>query len=166
MAGETDLRATGGAVWSRSEEWAARRTPEGCVICQGGQPLDVIAEFDTCWATAGREEALPGYVCVVARNHYNEPFEMPADEQALFWLETMRIAAAVDDVVKPVKMNYEIHGNSLPHLHVHLFPRKPDDPYVGGPIDPRKASFRRTDEELARLAEAIRSVASPQRPSG
>lgn len=159
MAGETNLGPTGGAVWSRPEEWAARRTPEGCVICQAGEPLNVIAEFETCWATAARESALPGYVCVIARGHYNEPFEMPPDEQALFWRETMAIASAVDRLVRPIKMNYEIHGNTLPHLHIHLFPRQLDDPYVGGPVDPRVASFMRTDEELERLEEAVRAVA-------
>jgi diadenosine tetraphosphate (Ap4A) HIT family hydrolase len=159
MSEDAGLGPTGGAVWSRRSEWAARRTSAGCVICQAGEPLDVIAEFETCWATAGRSGALPGYVCVVARQHYNEPFEMPAAEQALFWQETMLVAAAVDRVVKPIKMNYEIHGNTLPHLHVHLFPRHPGDPFVGGPIDPRRASFARTDEDLQRLAVAVRSVA-------
>jgi diadenosine tetraphosphate (Ap4A) HIT family hydrolase len=85
---------------------------------------------------------------------------MPPAEQALFWQETMLVAAAVDSVVKPIKMNYEIHGNTLPHLHVHLFPRQTDDPYVGGPIDPRQGSFVRTDEELQRLACAVRSAAT------
>ena len=129
------------------------------MICRAGQPFDVIAEFVTCWATAGREAVLPGHVCVVARSHYNEPFEMPVAEQAQFWQEAMTIAAAVDRVMHPIKMNYEIHGNTLPHLHLHLFPRQPDDPYVGGPIDPRRAPVVRTDEELRRLTEAVRAAA-------
>jgi diadenosine tetraphosphate (Ap4A) HIT family hydrolase len=160
MAEGADLGPTGGAVWSTPDEWAARRSPQGCVICQAGAPLDVIVELETCWATAGREAALPGYVCVIARDHHNEPFEMPPAEQARFWQEAMAIATAVDRVVQPVKMNYEIHGNTLPHLHLHLFPRQIDDPYVGGPIDPRRGSFERTDDELARLAAAIRAAAS------
>jgi hypothetical protein len=41
---------------------------------------------------------------------------------------------------------------------VHLFPRQLDDPFVGGPIDPRRASFVRSDEELQRLAVAVRSA--------
>jgi diadenosine tetraphosphate (Ap4A) HIT family hydrolase len=164
VAEQTDLGPTGGVVWSNPEDWAARRTAEGCVICRAGAPLDVIAEFQTCWATAGREAALPGYVCVVARGHYNEPFEMPTDEQARFWQDAMAIAAAVDGVVKPIKMNYEVHGNTLPHLHLHLFPRQPDDPFVGGPVDPRRASFLRTDEDLERLAQAVRAAQEP--PAG
>lgn len=84
---------------------------------------------------------------------------MPADEQAAFWVEAMTISAAVDRVVRPVKMNYEIHGNTLPHLHLHLFPRHRDDPYVGGPIDPRKATFTRNEGEIAALSRAIRQAA-------
>lgn len=159
MTGEADLGPTGGAVWSRPDQWAIRRTPEGCVICRSGRPLDVIAEFETCWATAGHQGPLPGYVCIVARKHYVEPFEMPPAEQAQFWQEAMAIAAAVDRVVKPIKMNYEIHGNTLPHLHLHLFPRQPDDPYVGGSIDPRRASFSRSEKDLDLLAEGIRGAA-------
>jgi diadenosine tetraphosphate (Ap4A) HIT family hydrolase len=120
--------------------------------------LDVIVELSTCWATAAREAPLPGHVCVVARRHVNEPFDMEPEEQARFWLEAMSIARAVAGVMQPIKMNYEIHGNTLPHLHLHLFPRMPDDPYVGGPIDPRGASFVRGDDELQVLARAMRSA--------
>src|SRR4051812_36878243 len=99
MTEPADLGPTGGAVWSRPEEWAARRTPDGCVICQHGAPLDVVGEFDTCWATAPPVAPLPGYVCVVAREHVNEPFEMSADAQAAFWRDTMTIARALADLV-------------------------------------------------------------------
>lgn len=35
------------------------------------------------------------------------------------------------------KTNYEIHGNSGPHLHCHLFPRYLDDFFPKAPIDYR-----------------------------
>lgn len=91
----------------------------------------------------------------MARRHVNEPFELPIEEQRQFWADSMLVAAAVASVVSPIKMNYEIHGNTLPHLHLHLFPRHPDDPFVGGPVDPRLASVQRTPEELLALAAAI-----------
>jgi hypothetical protein len=31
---------------------------------------------------------------------------------------------------------HEIHGNTLPHLHVHLFPRYNGDPFEDGPFNP------------------------------
>jgi diadenosine tetraphosphate (Ap4A) HIT family hydrolase len=160
MAEPTDLGPTGGVVWSDPAEWARRHSREGCVICQNGGPLDVIATLDSCWATAQRDAPLPGYVCVVARQHVVEPFEMSERERSMFWNDAMVIARAVAETVRPIKMNYEIHGNTLPHLHLHLYPRHPDDPYVGGPIDPRRATFTRTDDDLFALKEAIGRAAT------
>jgi diadenosine tetraphosphate (Ap4A) HIT family hydrolase len=53
-------------------------------------------------------------------------------------------------------MNYEVHGNTIPHLHMHLFPRQPDDVYVGYVITSREW-FDRSSPELERLGQAIRS---------
>ena len=35
---------------------------------------------------------------------------------------------------RPLKMNYEVLGNALPHLHTHLVPRYLDDPAPGRPF--------------------------------
>lgn len=43
----------------------------------------------------------------------------------------MLVARGVADVLSPTKMNYEIHGNTIPHLHMHLSPRTAGDVYVG-----------------------------------
>lgn len=151
-----DLGPTGGVVWSDDDTWERRRDPSGCVICLSGTPLDVIAETTACWITAQAEAALPGYVCVVAKSHVNEPYELPSSEQSQFWLDAMTVARAVAEVVRPVKMNYEIHGNTVPHLHLHLFPRQRDDPY-GGPVDPRRASFHRSEADIGRLKTAVQA---------
>jgi hypothetical protein len=61
------------------------------------------------------------------------------------------------------KLNYEIHGNTIPHLHLHLLPRYPGDPYEGSPIDPRSGrEFERTEAELAVLRAAIEQAAGPE----
>jgi diadenosine tetraphosphate (Ap4A) HIT family hydrolase len=41
------------------------------------------------------------------------------------------------EVTGAVKLIYEIHGNTIPHLHVHLFPRYKGDLLENGPINPR-----------------------------
>ena len=117
--------------------------------------MSVIAETETVWVTADRSAPLPGYVCVVARAHVVEPFELGPAVAATFWREAMLVAEAVAGVIQPIKMNYEIHGNTLPHLHLHLLPRHADDPYVGGPVDPRQGSFERTSAELTALQVAV-----------
>jgi diadenosine tetraphosphate (Ap4A) HIT family hydrolase len=96
-----------------------------------------------------------GYVCVVSKQHVIEPFELEGVERPAFCDETLRAAEAVHAVFQPVKINYEIHGNTIPHLHVHVFPRYPGDPFAGGPIDPRRASVEWPLDELNRLREAL-----------
>jgi diadenosine tetraphosphate (Ap4A) HIT family hydrolase len=115
----------------------------------------VIAETSTCWVSASETAPLAGYVCVTSKSHVNEPFELPPSEQSAFWRDAMRVARAVAELLDPVKMNYEIHGNTVPHLHLHLFPRQVDDPYVGGPIDPRRTSFRRSPEAIDGLRTSV-----------
>ena len=155
MPDSGDLGSTGGAVWCTPALPFRWFGPDGCVICRSGAPLDVIAETLACWVSAPETAPLAGYVCITSKSHVNEPFELPPSEQSAFWRDAMRVAGAVAELLDPVKMNYEIHGNTVPHLHLHLFPRHVDDPYVGGPIDPRQASFRRSAEMIDGLRSSI-----------
>ncbi|HEX9931208.1 MAG TPA: hypothetical protein VGB08_00005, partial [Allosphingosinicella sp.] len=57
------------------------------------------------------------------------------------------------------KINYEVHGNTIPHLHMHFFPRYRGDPFERGPIDPRRPGTpedaRRHRSIRLRLMEAL-----------
>jgi diadenosine tetraphosphate (Ap4A) HIT family hydrolase len=127
-----------------------------CPICDRGEPLDVIAELESVWITAATTAPLPGYVCVVAKSHVEEPYELRGEQGLLFWEEAMRVAEAVARTIVPEKMNYEIHGNTIRHLHMHLFPRMSGDPFEDRPIDAGHLEFSRTAAELEALADAIR----------
>lgn len=144
-----------GSVWSRPHEWRDRKSAAECPICRDGGPTNVIVEFAASFACAGPTAPLPGYVCLVARRHVVEPFELPEVECRQFWDEAMVVARALNTLFKPTKINYEIHGNTMPHLHLHIHPRYADDPYVGGPIS-WHATFDRTPEERQSIAAAIR----------
>jgi diadenosine tetraphosphate (Ap4A) HIT family hydrolase len=130
-----------------------------CIICRDGGPLDVITELPTIWVTAPAQAPLPGYVCVVAKRHVVEPFELDEPELTAFWKESMAVTEALNDLTQPSKMNYEIHGNTIPHLHLHLFPRFDGDPFQGRPIDGRSTDFHRSPDEIARLAAAFARLA-------
>lgn len=53
------------------------------------------------------------------------------------WEDVMFAAERLARLVDPQKVNYEIHGNTLPHLHAHVYARFRRDRFVGGPIDNR-----------------------------
>ena len=130
-----------------------------CVICGNGdgRPGDVLVELASSWVTAAREACLPGYVCVVSRRHVVEPFEL--DDGGAWWAECMRVARALAAELRPAKMNYEIHGNTVPHLHLHIYPRFAGDPFTGRPIDGTARLVERSTEDLERLGRAIERAA-------
>ena len=51
--------------------------------------------------------------------------------------DIQRASRAIARATEAVKLNYEIHGNTAPHLHLHIFPRYVGDPFEGGPVNPR-----------------------------
>ena len=62
------------------------------------------------------------------RTHATELFNLVEVERHAYLDEMCQLARAIAAVFKPHKMNYELLGNQVPHLHWHLFPRSVDDP--------------------------------------
>ena len=129
--------------------------PETCAICAnpGGKPRDVIVELKHSYVTAPPRACLPGYVCLVARTHVVEPYEL--EDSGAWWVECMAVARALKRELGSHKLNYEIHGNTLAHLHMHIYPRFAGDPFQGKPIDGSAQLFDRTPDELDRLRTAV-----------
>jgi diadenosine tetraphosphate (Ap4A) HIT family hydrolase len=100
---------------------------------------DAVAELETSWVLIGPEDPIRGYACLVFARHAVELHDLGEAEGAAFMRDMRRVSAAVAAITQPVKMNYEVHGNTAPHLHVHFFPRYRGDQFEGGPINPRVA---------------------------
>ena len=71
---------------------------------------------------------------LVLRRHVAELYDLPAPERATLMEEVSRVAQALARVFRPVKMNYELLGNLVPHVHWHLVPRLATDPALRSPI--------------------------------
>jgi diadenosine tetraphosphate (Ap4A) HIT family hydrolase len=46
----------------------------------------------------------------------------------------LRVGRALEAALRPVKLNYDVLGNAVPHLHTHIVPRYADDPRPGWPF--------------------------------
>lgn len=122
------------------EDWADRMAGKECPLCaalgrgdndfcvavQAGEFAEVYLE---------RRTRLPGYCIVVWRHgHIAEPDDLDPAQACGYWAEVLAVGRAVRTRFGPVKVNYLILGNAVPHLHAHVVPRYRDDPAPGGPI--------------------------------
>ena len=124
--------------WSNPEEWERLRNAQSCPVCLRGRPQDVITELEASFLIAGEDSPMRGYCFLLLKRHAVELYELTAEEATAFMRDVQRASRAVQEVTEAVKLNYEIHGNTIPHLHMHLFPRYVGDVFEGQPIDPRK----------------------------
>lgn len=127
------------ARWGDEEEWARLVSEEGCPICREGL-TNPVAELECSTLAMGEDPPgppLPGTCALFFRRHAVELHELSPSEAAAFMRDVQRVSAAVQEASGAVKMNYEVHGNTLPHLHMHFFPRYRADPFEHGPVNPR-----------------------------
>jgi len=112
-------------------------TDAACVMCSryGGSGGELhVADLDLSRVFLHEDQFFPGYVLLVLRRHVTELYDLPAPERATLMEEVSRVAQALARVFRPVKMNYELLGNLVPHIHWHLVPRLATDPGLRAPI--------------------------------
>ena len=123
------------------QQWQALCLKENCGVCQTA-PMDPgtvdVYEFKQSWLIASVSVCLKGTCCLVAKPHVVELYDFTEAELLAFMKEAQVTAHVLKQVTSAIKINYEIHGNTVPHLHMHFFPRYVDDPFPGGPIDYRQ----------------------------
>ena len=92
-------------------------------MCAEGRPDETdygirILAGEVSDAYLQRRKVQRGYTIVIWRGpHAVEPTDLGEDEAAAYWRDLLRVGAALERVLRPVKLNYETLGNSLPHLH-------------------------------------------------
>jgi diadenosine tetraphosphate (Ap4A) HIT family hydrolase/predicted kinase len=121
-------------------DWNDRVRGKDCAMCADGR---AEVAHGSSRVFAGRvsdaylvrnEVGQRGYCVVIWRGrHVSDPTELSADEARDYFDEVLRVGRAIEQQYKPIKMNFEMLGNSLPHLHTHVVPRYLDDGEPGQP---------------------------------
>jgi diadenosine tetraphosphate (Ap4A) HIT family hydrolase len=152
-------------------EWPQRfyelKRGEGCAFCEQGRPDETpygvrVFAGEVVDAYLQRAAIQRGYTVVVWRGrHVAEPTELSPSEAALFWEELLHVGRAIESALDPVKLNYNLLGNSLPHLHAHVIPRFAEDPRPEWPFPfPEETPPPFPAGELRATAEVIRTNAA------
>ena len=66
--------------------------------------------------------------------HVPDPVDLTSEETIGFWSDVRVVAAAIGAVFRPCHLNYQLLGNAVPHVHVHVLPRHLDDPAPERPL--------------------------------
>lgn len=131
-----------------------------CRACGGAWPPaeTFISDCGPAKAYLHTDQFFPGWTLLVLTRHATELWELERDERHALIDGVADLARALAAAYDARKMNYELLGNELPHIHWHLVPRRGDDPAPRRPVwthphDPRILS---PADQRARI-EAIRA---------
>jgi diadenosine tetraphosphate (Ap4A) HIT family hydrolase len=132
--------ATSAAVTSAAEATSDRSANDldmansDCPFCEKLARLHEVRADELVWqfpnsvALLGSWQYFQGYCILVARRHATELFHLADGERRSYLDELTALARAIMDCFRPHKLNYELLGNQVPHLHWHVFPRYAEDP--------------------------------------
>jgi diadenosine tetraphosphate (Ap4A) HIT family hydrolase len=147
-------------------EWKAGR---GCPACEEGRPdrTEHGVRFfagEVLDAYLRRTDIQRGLSVAIWRGrHVVEPTELTDEEAAAYWRELLIVGRTIEQTMQPLKMNYNLLGNSVPHLHAHLVPRYEDDPKPGWPYpfpdpEPPPMEEDRLERDVAALRDRIKRL--------
>ncbi len=138
---------------------------EGCLFCRiaaGEAPAAVVHADDGTVAFLDVRPVFEGHVLVVPRVHVETLPELPSDLLVPVMGLVQRVCDALETALGAhgtfVAMNNRV-SQSVPHLHVHVVPRRRKDG-LRGFFWPRR---RYEDGEMDAVAERIRAVLTADR---
>jgi histidine triad (HIT) family protein len=108
-------------------------TDPNCRFCQiitGDEPSQVVFEDERVLAFLDNRPLFPGHSLLVPREHYETLGELPDELVGPLFESARLLSVAIPKAMrKPgsfVALN-NVVSQSVPHLHVHVVPRKPKD---------------------------------------
>ena len=131
-----------------------------CKIANGEIPSNTVYEDENFRAILDLSPAAKGHTLILPKDHFADLFELDEEYASRLMLVAKKVAAAVKtavnaDGVNLVQNNGEAAGQTVPHFHLHVIPRKNGDNalplWVPGKSDPEEQK-----EIAAKIAGFIR----------
>ncbi len=106
-----------------------------CKACLGTWPRQdhFIADLELSKVYLHDDQFFPGWTVVVFQRHATELFHLTPTERSRLIEEVNHVAKTLAEIYQARKINYELLGNQLPHIHWHVIPRLGNDP---APLEP------------------------------
>jgi histidine triad (HIT) family protein len=127
-----------------------------CRIARGEVAAHVVYDDEQFLAFLDHRPLFPGHALLIPRAHVDTLLDAPADLLGPLAAATQRLSVAVRDAMEADGVFNAVNNvvsQSVPHLHVHVVPRRRKDG-LRGFFWPRKKY--RSDEEAQAVAASIR----------
>lgn len=110
-------------------------TAHTCPACSGAwpRPDHHLTDLGLSKVYLHDDQFFPGWTVVVFQRHATELFHLAPTERIQLMEEVNLVAKTLAQTYQARKVNYELLGNQLPHIHWHLIPRLATDP---NPLEP------------------------------
>jgi len=112
-------------------------TEENCLFCRivsGEVPSVVVFEDKNTLAFLDHRPLFPGHTLLVPREHYETLTDLPLEQIEPLFKNAQLLARAVETAMEAegtfVAMNNRV-SQSVPHLHIHIVPRRRKDGLKG-----------------------------------
>jgi histidine triad (HIT) family protein len=134
-----------------------------CAIARGDAEARVVLEGERTLGFLDRRPLFPGHVLLIPREHHETMADANPDLIAALFADARRLAMAVEHGLGAdgsfVAVNNRV-SQSVPHLHVHVVPRRRKDG-LRGFFWPRNAyrDDAHADEVCATLRQALERIA-------
>ena len=129
-----------------------------CQIAAHAVSFYVVFEDPISLAFLDNRPLFPGHVLLIPKQHFETLADLPADLSGGFFRNVQLLAQAVEQGMQAegtfVAINNRV-SQSVPHLHVHIVPRKKKDG-LRGFFWPRNTY--KDEEQMREAQEAIRSA--------
>jgi diadenosine tetraphosphate (Ap4A) HIT family hydrolase len=119
-----------------------------------------IVELESCYVLLNHDQFFPGYTFVFTKEHVTELFHLDRETRRTVMEEVTATASALYSLFKPDKINYELLGNMVPHVHWHLVPRYRNDRLWPRPIwaEPHEETLLSPAEYAERIEQIRKAI--------
>ncbi len=129
-----------------------------CSVVTGENSANIVFEDDVSLAFLDHRPLFPGHCLLVPKKHFETLSDLPSDLAGPFFQNVQLLARAVEAALEAegsfVALNNRV-SQSVPHLHVHVVPRRRKDGLKGF-FWPRNKY--QNEAELSAVQQAIRSA--------
>jgi histidine triad (HIT) family protein len=131
-----------------------------CAIANKEKGSVVVFEDEIAMAFLDHRPLFPGHCLLVPKEHFETLTDLPAKQVGAFFQDVQLIATAVQSALDAegsfIAINNRV-SQSVPHLHVHIVPRRKKDGLKGF-FWPRYKY--QSEEEMAEVGQSIRAAIS------